>query len=152
MIARLKRLFRAIDAPEPEPGDEIEQAAAALLAIAALGDDDLAAEERAAIVRLLGERFHLAPEAAAALAAAAEREARAATQLVRFTRVIKDRYSMPERIALIEMIWEVVLADGVLSAYEDSLLRRIAGLLYVSDRDRGAARRRALARSKASGG
>ena len=47
---------------------------------------------------------------------------------------------------MIEMIWEVVYADGELHDYEDSLLRRIAGLIYVSDRDRGAARKRALER------
>ena len=44
------------------------------------------------------------------------------------------------------MIWEVVYADGILHDHEDSLLRRIAGLIYVSDRDRGDARKRVLAR------
>ena len=62
------------------------------------------------------------------------------------TRVIKDNYSQQERVELIEMIWEVVYADGVRHDYEDSLLRRIAGLIYVSDRDRGNARKRVLER------
>ncbi len=81
-----------------------------------------------------------------ALVEAAELAAEDATHLLRFTRVIKDNFTESERVELIEMIWEVVYADGVLHDYEDSLLRRIAGLIYVSDRDRGEARKRALAR------
>ena len=44
------------------------------------------------------------------------------------------------------MLWEVVYADGELHDYEASLLRRIAGLLYVPDRESGEARKRVLAR------
>jgi uncharacterized tellurite resistance protein B-like protein len=51
-----------------------------------------------------------------------------------------------DRIRLIEMLWEVAYADGVLDPEEDMLLRRIAGLVYVSDQDRVAARQRVLKR------
>jgi uncharacterized tellurite resistance protein B-like protein len=47
---------------------------------------------------------------------------------------------------VIEMLWEVAYADGRLHDYEASLLRRVTGLLYVSDRDSGEARKRVLAR------
>jgi uncharacterized tellurite resistance protein B-like protein len=67
-------------------------------------------------------------------------------QILRFTRAIKDRYSYAERVALIEMLWDVVYADGVSDALEAQLMRRIGGLLYVSDHDRGEARQRVLAR------
>jgi uncharacterized tellurite resistance protein B-like protein len=40
------------------------------------------------------------------------------------------------------MLWEVAYADGVLDADEDALIRRVAGLMFVSDQDRGFARRR----------
>ena len=63
-----------------------------------------------------------------------------------FTRVIKDRYSPEERVELVEMAWEVVYADGELHDYEANLLRRLGGLLYVSDKERGDARKRVLAR------
>ena len=42
------------------------------------------------------------------------------------------------------MLWEVAYADGVLDEYEDSLLRRVGGLIYVPDRERGMARQRVL--------
>jgi uncharacterized tellurite resistance protein B-like protein len=51
-----------------------------------------------------------------------------------------------ERIDLIEMLWDVAYADGVLDPEEDLMIRRIAGLIYVSDRDRVLARQRVLAR------
>jgi uncharacterized tellurite resistance protein B-like protein len=51
-----------------------------------------------------------------------------------------------QRSHLIEMLWEVAYADGVLDPQEDALLRRVAGLIYVSDADRVAARQRVLQR------
>ena len=63
-----------------------------------------------------------------------------------FTRAIKDGFSHAERVQLIEMMWEVAYADGALHDYEASLLRRVTGLLYVSDRESGEARKRVLAR------
>jgi len=154
VINRIKALFEVVGASAPAVATRIEAkqlAAAALLAMAALGDDHIDASERAALKRLLSARFGLDAAAVATLIEAAEREARDATQLLRFTRVVKDHFSPAERIELIEMIWEVVYADGELHAYEDSLLRRIAGLIYVSDRDRGAARKRVMARLRAAG-
>ena len=152
MIDRIKRLFAAVGSPAPAAAsasggvNELQLAAAALLAEVAMSDDGFDDSERAAIRGLLGGRFGLSESEAAALVERAEASAADSTHLMRFTRVIKDNYTEDERIDLIEMIWEVVYADGVLHDHEDSLLRRIAGLVYVSDRDRGKARKRVLAR------
>ena len=151
MIERIKSLFATFGS-EPQAlaeiagVDELHLAAAALLTEVALGDDRFDDVERQAIDRLVQTRFGLSETEAASLVDAAEKKARDSTHLLRFTRVIKDNFTPAERIEMIEMIWEVVYADGVLHDYEDSLLRRIAGLIYVSDRDRGEARKRALAR------
>ena len=77
---------------------------------------------------------------------AAELEAGESVQLLRFTRTIKDGFSYDERIHLMEMLWEVVYADEVVEAHEAMLMRRIAGLIYVEDRDSGIAKSRARAR------
>lgn len=151
MIARIKALFATFGASEPIASeaagvDELHLAAAALLAEAALGDGRFDDIERAAIGRLLRERFDLDEADAGRLVEAATQRVSDSTHLLRFTRQIKDNFSPAERVGLIEMIWEVVYADGELHEYEDSLLRRIAGLIYVSDRDRGAARKRVLER------
>lgn len=156
MIDRLKRLFAAVGSPAPEPVskaddmDELHLAAAALLAEVAMSDDGFDDAERSAAKALVAERFGLADDEAAALVKAAEARAADSVHLLRFTRVIKDSYTPEERVSLIEMIWEVVYADGVLHDHEDSLLRRIAGLIYVSDRDRGEARKRVVARIAAA--
>ncbi len=151
MIERIKRLFAAagVERPassDPSGHDELHLAAAALLAEVALGDSRFDEVERATVERLVRTRFGLSEVDAQRLVEASERAADDASHLLRFTRVIKDNFSPQERVELIEMIWEVVYADGEAHAYEHALLRRIAGLIYVSDRERGAARKRVLAR------
>ena len=115
-------------------------------------DGDVADAELDTIHMLLRERFALSDAEASALLAAARDSAEAAAELWSYARVIKDRFDAEERIALVEMLWEVAYADGVLHDYEAHLLRRIAGLIYVSDRDRGAARKRVMARLGLEGG
>jgi uncharacterized tellurite resistance protein B-like protein len=129
--------------------DEVQLAAAALLIEAAHIDDQLDPRERAVIDRILERRFKLSATAARQLVAVAEQASERSTQLFRFTSIINDRFSLEQRIELMEMLWEVVQADGVVDALEDTLLRRIGGLLYVPDRERGAARQRVLQRREA---
>jgi uncharacterized tellurite resistance protein B-like protein len=76
--------------------------------------------------------------------AAAATRAREMTQLHGTTADIAAGMSPEERIGLIEMLWDVAYADGVLDPEEDLLIRRIAGLIYVSDRDRVLARQRVM--------
>jgi uncharacterized tellurite resistance protein B-like protein len=126
--------------------DGLRLAFAALLVEVGYSDARFDASERAVITRLLESRFGLSAAAARALLAEGEREARRSAELFHFTRIINERLSHEQRVELIEMLWEVALADGVLDQYEDSLLRRIGGLVYVSDHERGLARRRVVAR------
>jgi uncharacterized tellurite resistance protein B-like protein len=148
MLEQLRALL-AGSAPPPVAHwsrADVEVAAAALLIEAARADGSVDPAEQAMIARLLGERFGLDPAAAAELMAVGARENDRTNELSRFANTINRRCSEAERIELIEMLWAVVYADGVLSAYEANLLRRIGGLLYVDDRDRGDARKRVLAR------
>jgi uncharacterized tellurite resistance protein B-like protein len=134
------------DSPASARSDQLQIAVAALMVHAACMDDTFDAAERRTIERLLAERFALGPDAVQRLLAAAERRAEDSTQLYPFTRLAVERLDERERIQLIEMLWEVAYADGVLDPDEDALLRRVAGLLYVSDHDRGEARKRVLRR------
>ena len=63
---------------------------------------------------------------------------------------MKDGFSHDERVRMIEMLWEVVLADDEIHDHEANLLRRVAGLIYVSDRESGDARKRVLDRRRAA--
>jgi uncharacterized tellurite resistance protein B-like protein len=81
---------------------------------------------------------------------AAEQRLDKSAQYFPFTYAISTRLSTEQRIAIIEMLWEVAYADGTLDPQEDMLLRQIAGLIHVPDRDRGLARRRALEKAAAA--
>ncbi len=128
------------------PDDDARLAAAALLVEAAMVDGTLEGVESATILRLLGERFTLSAAAAQALLTQASALQGQSSQLFPFTKVIVAQFDAPQRINLIEMLWDVAFADGQLHDYEASLVRRVAGLLFVSDQDSGAARQRAMAR------
>jgi len=132
--------------------DELELAVAALLIEAARMDDSFDAAERSAIERLLAEKFELPPADLHELMAAAEQAVRRSTQFFPFTQEICKRIDPEARAHIIEMMWEVAYADGVLDPHEDMLLRRIAGLIAVSDRERMVARKRALERLTAAKG
>lgn len=125
-------------------GDELAFAVAALLIEAARMDNDFDAAERATIERLLSDKFKLAATEAHSLIAQAEAAVDASAQVFPFTQRICDDISIDDRTQIIEMMWKVAYADGVLDPYEDMLLRRIAGLIHVPDRERGQARQRAL--------
>jgi uncharacterized tellurite resistance protein B-like protein len=124
----------------------LQLALAALLVEAANSDDRFDEAERGLIARLLQGRFGLSRSDADQLLAAGQTAAAESAELFHFTRIINERLSFEERLELIEMLWEVAYADRVLDEYEDSLLRRVAGLIYVPDRERGEARQRVLRR------
>jgi len=126
--------------------DELQVAVAALLIEAARVDDAFEEKERTVIARLLERRFGLGAVEAQLLEDAAEQRAERSAQLFGFTRTINQRLPRERRVELIEMLWEVAYADGVLDPLEDTLLRRIGGLIDVSDRERGAARLRVMER------
>ncbi len=149
MIGRFKALLGkrggAAPAGPPTP-EEKHLAAAALMVEAARLDGHFDAAEREKVGELVCRHFGVTEAEAEALIADAEVAHDDASGLVRFTRVIKETFPPEQRIEVIEMLWEVAYADGVLHDYEANLLRRVAGLIYVSDRERGAARKRVLER------
>jgi uncharacterized tellurite resistance protein B-like protein len=150
MLDRLLNFLTGAETPSAEPRpDELELAVAALLVEAARMDDSFDAGERAAIERLLAARFDLSPEAVHTLVATAEQKMRETAQYFPFTREITTRLTTEQRVGIIEMLWEVAYADGLLDPQEDMLLRQIAGLIHVPDRDRGLARKRALEKAAA---
>jgi uncharacterized tellurite resistance protein B-like protein len=144
MFDRILDLLMPGDAPRAET--EIHIAVAALLVEAARMDDHFDPAERSAIRGVLARRFALDAASIDRLIARAEGAADRSSALYRFTRVVAERFDPAARIGMIEMLWEVAYADGVLDPDEDALIRRIAGLIFVEDHERGAARQRVLAR------
>ena len=141
-------LLRRLTAPEPDrlPEPDARLALAALMVRVARSDGHYAPAEVERIDRILVARHELSPTAAADLRTQAEGLEAEAPDTVRFTRAIKDAVSLEDRTAVIEALWTVALADGERDAEEDGLLRLLASLLGINDRDSALARQRAEAR------
>ncbi len=146
----LDQIFKFLNGPDrgAESGepDELRLAIAALLVEAAKSDGVYDDGERYVVTGLVRRLFGSTEAEAARLVAEAEQAQARSVQLFRFTRPIVERMPPEQRVRIVEMLWETVYSDRVLTAEEDSLVRRVAGLLYVTDRDRGEARLRVLKR------
>lgn len=134
--------------PQPArlPDEDARLALGALLVRIAKSDGEYAPAEVARIDRILASRYGLSPFEATALRSNAETLESEAPDTVRFTRAIKDAVAYEEREAVVEALWDVVLADGVRDHEEDALLRLVANLLGINDRDSNLARQRVEAK------
>ena len=137
-------LLSRLTTPDPQPLDteDARLALTALLVRIAKSDGVFEASEKARIEAIIAARYGLAgPDAASLLADANAFEAEA-PDTVRFTRAIKEAVDYDDRIAVIEALWQVALADGERDAKEDALIRMASSFLGVSDMDSAQARRR----------
>lgn len=130
----------AAHAPEAH---RLQLATAALLVEVVRGDGTIAAAEREAMLAAIGGKFSLAPGEAAALIELAEQETRLASDYFQFTSLINRSFSQPQKLRVIELMWQVAYADATLSAHEQHVMRRIAELLHVPHGDYIAAKMRA---------
>jgi len=150
MIDRLRRLVlgagSVAEKPDAGAGNDFEMAAAALLVEAASIDGNFDEAEYETIARLLAERFDLSPDGVSTLIEEAHAAAEQSVELFSFARRVKAGFGHEERVTMIEMLWEVVYADGIVHDYEANLVRRITGLLHVTDRESGDARKRVVAK------
>ena len=108
----------------------------ALLIHAAKIDDNYTDVEKGIIKKALISLNAITMNEAEELLQKAEKIEQESNQIVMFTREIK-RNSMEFRLKIIEILWKIVYSDGSSDSYESNLIRRVCGLLYVSDRDSG---------------
>lgn len=137
-------LLSRLTASEPETlhDDDSRLALGALLVRLAKSDGEYSVEEILRIDRILAARHGLNPVDAAKMRASCEDLETQAPDTYRFTRGIKDTVPYEDRTAVVEALWDVVLADGFRDDEEDALLRTVAPMLGVSDQDSALARQR----------
>ena len=119
-----------------ENSDNKNVLVAALLIHAAKMDENYTDIEKKIIKKALVNLNNISSDQADDLIEHAEKKEGASNQIVEFTREIK-KYSMEYRLKIIEVVWKIVYSDGISDSYEMNLIRRICGLLYVSDKDNG---------------
>ncbi len=144
MLDKLKTMFaEPVAASAPPRSDALHIAAAALLVRAAQIDGHMDEGEEKLIARLVGPHFGLDDAAAATLITEAKAAADEASDLFQFTVRINNHFSEPHKIMLLELLWQIVLSDGVVDDFEANLLRRVAGLIHITDQQAGQARKNA---------
>jgi len=142
MIARLLDRLLA-SSPQALPAADAAQALAALMVRIAHADGEYSAAEITRIETVLRARLGLDAAAATRLRTEAEALEAEAPDTVRFVRALKEAVPYEDRVTLIEALWSVALADGARDADEDRLMRLVAPMLGVTDRDSALARKRA---------
>lgn len=138
----LKSLF-GHPTPAPLADADARLALTALLVRLARADDDYEPVEINVIEEIIAARYELSQAEAAELREHAEKLEAEAPDTVRFTQAIKEAVRYEDRQRVVESAWEVVLADGKRTMEEDALMRMVANLLGVSDRDSAIARQNA---------
>ena len=116
-----------------------------LLVEAANVDEVFEEKEKKIIVTIIKKQFHI--ENIGLIEEAIEKVNKSLQEngdLITHTKKVKDNWSLEKRKEIIEMLWKVCLIDNNVDPYEDMLIRKIAGLLYVEAKDSNEAKRRAL--------
>ena len=125
---------------------ELAEIVAGLLVEAGLADGDLGADEQGIIAHVIAEQFDVPDTDVDVLLEVAISEADERIELHGLTSKLRAECDYEERVQIFELVWMVVLADEVVDSIESQLMRRLAGLLYVSDVDSGHAQKAARAR------
>ncbi len=140
--SKFKDAIDTLSAPPDAAGEvslgeeEVRLAAAALLVHATVVDGDVDRREGEVLRDVLERRFDLSHGEAGRLITQAAAREQEAVDLYGFTSVLTRRLDRAGRLQIVEMLWEVVIADGVIHEFESNLVWRAAELLGVTSRDR----------------
>ncbi len=126
--------------------DKLHIAAAALLLEAAQLDGSLDTLEKDRVRHIVQKRFDLSSEDTAAIMDNAEQKAKTSNDIFGYLRVLLNHFDHDQQVELVEMLWDVICVDGEIHDHEANLVRRVTGMTGVSDRESGAAKRRAMER------
>ena len=129
----LKKFFKKKEKERPDSKNIL---VISLLVHAAKIDENYTENEKKIIIKAIMQLNETNFDEAKKLLKISEKKEEESNQIVEFTREIK-KYSMEFRLKIIEIIWKIVYSDGTSDNYESNLIRRICGLLYVSDKDNG---------------
>jgi len=149
MLAELKEfLSELIDGQKPQhqfAENDYRRAAAALLVHVATLDGDLTDAKRNKLHAILETQYGLDAAATDELIAEATQDDREAVDFYHFTSLLMRTLDEAGRLRIVEMLWEMVYADGNVTEFEANVMWRVADLLAVSSRDRIALRERVAA-------
>ena len=147
MFSNLKTAFQNITSKnknEDEYEGEDIQAVIILLLEACQIDGDTGKIELEYIKKLLTNKFNFTPDHAEKNLNEALEKSDERIEIFSQIKIILNEMNHEERIDVIEMMWGVILSDGIIDDFEANLMRRMNGLLYVSGEESALAKQRAL--------
>ena len=151
MFSNLKTAFQKVtskDKKENEYEGEDIQAVIILLLEACQIDGDTGKAELEYIKKLLVNKFSFTPDQAERNLLEALEKSDERIEIFSQIKIILNEMDHEERIDVIEMMWGVILTDGIVDDFEANLMRRMNGLLYVSGAESASAKQRALSQTK----
>ena len=122
----------------------------ALLVEAASIDGEIGNDEKNQIENILVERLNLDKIEAEKILEQTISESEEQIEIWSKTNDIRKELDYEERLNILELMWEIVLVDDVLDVFEAQLMRRVSGLLYISDIDSGTSKKRAIEKLKSN--
>ena len=125
---------------------KIEEAVAVLLLRAANIDGKKDEKEIEAINRLIIQQFNYEDDRAKNLIKSASEKEEASTDLYEWSKIINDHYELENKKIVFGMMCEIIYADGLIDPFESNFIRRLSGLLYISDKEAGKIRKEILSK------
>ena len=143
MLNSLKNFFYQAESI-PQSNTDHLRLLSGLMIEAANIDGQVDQREVNKISKVLIETFHEEPSSVEEELKKCLNELGEHKSLHSFTSQINQSFSNEKKIILLEILWEIFLADGKVHDFESNLMRRLAGLLYISDVQCGNAKKRVL--------
>ena len=137
MFNKLKSIFDKKIEEENEQFDTVQIAISTLMIQTAVYDGIFDEKEKSEILELIKKYFELTEDQKLSLFKIAMKVNDNSNDMQQFTRVLNTNLSEDEKLNIIEMLWKIIISDGHIDDYENALIRKISGLLYISDRDVG---------------
>ena len=131
------KISAAVDpnAAEKVSALDIERVSAILLVEIARSDHEIEPSEREAIELALGQAGNLSPDDLKSVVDDAFNEADGAVSFYEHVRLINEQFDRQSKLALVEQMWRVALADGNIDGYEEYTIRKLCDLLFIKHRD-----------------
>ena len=145
MFDKLKSIFDKKIEEENEQFDTVQIAISTLMIQTAVYDGVFDEQEKSEILELIKKYFNFSEDQKLSLFKIAMKVNDDSNDMQQFTRVLNDNLSEEEKLNIIEMLWKIIISDGHIDDYENALIRKISGLLYISDRDVGQIKKKLIA-------
>ena len=133
MLKKIAEIFEKEVKKEVPEFDESQLAATSLMILAAKYDGEFDEVEKTEILKMIRDFYSFDKDKIDRIFETALSLTEKANDIHQFTSELNKSLDDDEKLSIIKMLWKIVIADGRIDDYENALIRKISGLLYVDD-------------------